>query len=152
MEKNKPVLSQKLESDKQRLVTVIDKVIEVTKQSEERMQIVEKSLNETQGYLGEEKTRNRQLENDLQGKNQYIQKIEEDFKILKQQSDEAQWYLVEEKTKNEQLENALKNSLAKSQGLESQLDQLRIQLQTVQNEYHDTQWFLGEERAKHAVR
>jgi hypothetical protein len=152
MEESKLALVQKLELDKQALVIDIDKVIEaIAEQSEERMQTIEKNLSEVQWYLGEEKAKNQQLENDVQGKNQYIQKIEEDLRKLTQHYDESQWYLREEKAKREQSENALKNSIARCQDLESQLNQLRIQLQTTQKELQTTQWYLGEERARQRI-
>ena len=97
----------------------------------------------------EEKAKAQRLENDLQGKNQYIQKLESDLKNLWQQYNESQWYLAEEKAKRDQLEKTLKDYSARYQDLESQLNQSRIQLQAAQKELKEEQLFLGVIRAKH---
>ena len=61
---------------------------------------------------------------------------------------DAQWLLGEEKTKREQFEAGLKDSVARCQDLEAQLDLLRAQGQSAQKDLQEAQWLLGEEKGR----
>lgn len=107
MEENKPILSQELELDKQRLVSDIDKVIEAAKQTEERIQTTEKGLNEARWYLGEEKAKREQLENSLKDSLARCQDLESQLSQLRTQLQtvqnelqDTQWFLGEEQAKH----------------------------------------------------
>lgn len=67
-------------------------------------------LSEAQWYLGEEKSRRQQIEQDLQDKENHISQMTEDIRDLKQRLNEAQWYLGEERARLQQLENQLKSA------------------------------------------
>jgi chromosome segregation ATPase len=131
---------------KQRISDELETFVNLAK--ENWVNSFQKELREAHWYLGEERTRKQNLENELQSKIQYIQTIENEIASIKKQLEEARWYLGEERTRREQLENALKGCQQHRQELETYLNQTRAWGEQLQKELSDTQWYLGEERSK----
>lgn len=75
----------------------------------------QKQLQEAEWYLGEERSRKHQLENDLTSYQNRCQELETQlrdawasFEQLKKELSDAQWYLGEERSRRQQLENQLR--------------------------------------------
>ena len=75
----------------------------------------QKQLQEAQWYLGEERARRQQLENDLANSQQRCQELETQlreawarFEQQKKELSDAQWYLGEERNRRQQLEKQLR--------------------------------------------
>ncbi|MEI8176664.1 MAG: hypothetical protein WCG78_07350 [Candidatus Omnitrophota bacterium] len=150
MEEKKTPSSRKPELVRQTLIADVDRVIQTLRNSEEHMVAFEKVFNETQWYLGEERTKRERLETELKARTQSVVDLEAQVNELKQHAGQTQWYLGEEKARREELEKALQGSLERCRSLEIQLDELRVQFEATRKELQDTQWYLGEERTKNA--
>ncbi len=61
--------------------------------------------------------------------------------------EELQWYHGELKAQKEAIENALRNSERRCDELQSEIDQMRLEFGSVQDELSKTKWYLGEAQA-----
>jgi chromosome segregation ATPase len=142
-------ITKKLRDDKEGLLAAIEACINQSiKEKVSQLESLKKDLQELQWFLGEERARRENLELQLKEKNEYVHKMEEYSQRLKGQNDEAMGSLQEEKTKKEQAECALKGLADRSGWLESELGTVKEKLAQIEKEYRDTQWYLGEERAR----
>jgi chromosome segregation ATPase len=130
----------------QRLVPDVEKLGEAMKQSRTDTVAIQKELNDTQWYLGEEKAKSNRLQEEVRDKIYYIQGLEEELQNLRRRYEESEWYLGEEKARRAQLEVALQNAEQKCKDMELQLTEMRARYDALQKELNDTQWYLGEER------
>jgi len=137
---------KKLGDNNQKLILEIEKLMEVEKQSGTHRATIQKELDDTQWYLGEEKAKSHRLQEDLRDKIHCIQRLEEELQNLRRRHEESEWYLGEEKERRAQLEVALQSAEQKCKEMEFQLNELRARYDLLQKELSDTQWYLGEER------
>ena len=141
-------LLQRFQDVKINVVSSIDDLINLISENSEFANLSQKELQDLRWFLGEEKAKNQQLENELEEKNQAIHSLEGEIQQLKSSYAESQWYLSEERTRKGQLENSLRGCQQRCDELESQLGQLRGHCEQLQKEIQDAQWYLGEERAR----
>jgi len=133
-------------TNNQKLFLEIEKLNEVVKQSGTHIATIQKELNDTQWYLGEEKAKSQRLQEDVRDKIHYIQGLEEELQNLRRRHEESEWYLGEEKERRAQLEVTLQSAEQKCEDMEFQLNEMRARYDAIQKELNDTQWYLGEER------
>lgn len=129
MEQNTLALLEEMEAFQHSVVAGLDKILNEARRWDETAQSREKTFSEAQWHLGEAQARSQHLEDDLQGKARYIQELEERCRTVQRQFEESQWYLGEERYRKGQLETALAQTEARCRDLESQLNQLRGNLQ-----------------------
>jgi len=137
---------EKRGTNNQKLVLEIEKLNEVVKQSGTHIATIQKELNDTQWYLGEEKAKSHRLQEDLRDKIHYIQGLEDELQNLRRRHEESEWYLGEEKERRAQLEVALQSAEQRCKNMEFQFNEMRARYDVLQKELNDTQWYLGEER------
>ena len=133
-------------TDNQKLVLEIEKLNEVVKQGGTHIVTIQKELNDTQWYLGEEKAKSQRLQEDVRDKIYYIQGLEEELQNLRRRHEESEWYLGEEKERRAQLEVALRSAEQRCKDMEFQLNEMRALNDVLQKQLNDAQWYLGEER------
>lgn len=142
-------ITKKLQDDKEGLLAAIEACINQSiKEKVAQAEAIKKDLQELQWFLGEERARRENLELQLKEKNEYVHKMEEYSQRLKGQNDEALGALQAEKGAREQAEAALKGLQDRCGWLEGELAIIREKLAQIEKEYRDTQWYLGEERAR----
>lgn len=142
-------ITKKLQDDKEGLLAAIEASINQSiKEKVAQMDALKKDLQDVQWFLGEERARRENLELQLKEKNEYVHKMEEYFQRLKTQHEEALGKLQEETGKKEQAEGALKGLQDRCGWLERELDTVKEKLTQIEKECRNTQWYLGEERAR----
>jgi len=110
MEQARMILAEGLDIHRERLLLDIDKLLSAVREKEENMNGLQKELNATQWYLGEEKSRRIQLEERCQELESQIDYLRKECEHLQKERDEANWYLGEERARRQELENRLRSS------------------------------------------
>jgi chromosome segregation ATPase len=121
-------VKNRLELDKQSLVSDLEQAVETLRNNAERIQLLEKSWGESEWYLGETKARNQRLEDELRDKDFYIRRMEDDRMKVMKELEECKWYMEEERERRKQLECALADAKSRCQDLEAQIAVLKKQL------------------------